>query len=157
MSPVHRWAGPERDERQAFFDCRMAAEDWDADDRRAYHRLARHLDDLVPGTLLVPSPGSPDTEMDRLVDDGTLTDGSLAVLEPMGARKCHRNAALLWDERPGTGIGTGYCLDGDGLWRQHSWAVTDGTVVETTSPRAAYFGVVLDPAEAEEFHLFNAG
>lgn len=153
---VHRWTGTERAERLEFFAARMLAEDWDDDDRRAYRRLALHLDALVPGTLLVPSPGCPDTEADRLVDDGTLVDGDTAVVEPMGARECHRNAARLWATRPGTGIGTGYCLDRDGLWRQHSWAVTPaGGVVETTSPRHAYFGVVLDDDEAAEFALFN--
>lgn len=68
---------------------------------------------------------------------------------------CHANAAALFgefcdddrlDER--LDLVTGYALGEDGVWRRHSWAQRrDGTVVETTEPRTAYFGVTLDPSE----------
>ena len=47
------------------------------------------------------------------------------------------------------------CLSEDGLWRQHSWVVQPMTrtvkVWETTVERVAYFGVVLNDEECQEF------
>lgn len=77
--------------------------------------------------------------------------------------ECHHNTAALcageqlWRflrrrNLPKVKIATGWALYEDGLWRNHSWGVTtDGTVVETTVPFDAYFGVVLSPAEQERF------
>ena len=52
-------------------------------------------------------------------------------------------------------IATGYALSEDGLWRQHSWVVQPMTrtvkVWETTVERVAYFGVVLNDEECQEF------
>ena len=86
------------------------------------------------------------------------------VLKVTGAGgECHHNTAALcsgeqlWRflrrrDLPKVKIATGWALYEDGLWRNHSWGVTtDGTVVETTVPFAAYFGVVLSPAEQERF------
>lgn len=64
---------------------------------------------------------------------------------------CHDNVANLWVERV-TACGhevasawTGYALSDDGLWRQHSWAMTtDGRVIETTVGRTVYMGVPLE-------------
>ncbi len=42
-------------------------------------------------------------------------------------------------------IATGYALDADGLWRQHSWVMDKkGRVIETTVRRVAYCGIVCD-------------
>lgn len=68
---------------------------------------------------------------------------------------CHANAAALFSEHCDDNdleerldLVTGYALGEDGVWWRHSWAQRrDGTVVETTEPRAAYFGVTLDPSE----------
>jgi hypothetical protein len=67
--------------------------------------------------------------------------------------RCHSNSALCWDEnRELCRICTGYALSKDGVWRQHSWVLTnDGTVVETTEKRVQYFGYVLTEKECEEF------
>lgn len=57
---------------------------------------------------------------------------------------CHRNAAALWFAGRAGGIGTGYALSDDGLWREHSWGLgLAGELIETTEPRTAYFGVEL--------------
>jgi hypothetical protein len=45
-----------------------------------------------------------------------------------------------------SGLGFGFALSPDGLWRQHSWALSSapgGRVVETTVTRVAYAGLPL--------------
>lgn len=47
--------------------------------------------------------------------------------------------------------------DNDGCWRSHSWLVDDnGDVIETTVGRRAYFGVVLNGDESDDFVFWNA-
>lgn len=49
-------------------------------------------------------------------------------------------------------IFTGYGLADHGTWHQHSWLATeDGRVVETTSPRLAYYGVELSGLRLASF------
>ena len=65
---------------------------------------------------------------------------------------CHANAArivlgITRVTRAGAagadGIGTGFALSGDGLWREHSWALDGGVLIETTERRTLYWGLVL--------------
>ena len=67
--------------------------------------------------------------------------------------RCHSNSAACWDEnRELCKICTGYALSKDGMWRQHSWVLTNnGVVVETTEKRVQYFGYVLTEEECERF------
>ena len=91
---------------------------------------------------------------------GQLLDGDAAISKPGESRHCHANAARLWERgqranarRPlrDCTLATGYALSG-GLWRSHSFCVAaDGRVLETTTPREHYFGVLLDPDEAAAF------
>ena len=53
------------------------------------------------------------------------------------------------------GIGTGYALSGDGLWRQHSWGLRREGILETTVERAKYFGVLPQRDDAESFAQAN--
>ena len=70
--------------------------------------------------------------------------------------QCHRNVATLWCNAPGrVRIATGYALSDDGLWRQHSWAVKGGRVIETTERRTAYHGITLTLEEALAFTMSN--
>ena len=48
---------------------------------------------------------------------------------------------------------TGYALSDDGLWRSHSWVVTDEVLYETTVARELYFGIELEEEEALWFWL----
>ena len=41
------------------------------------------------------------------------------------------------------GIGTGYALADDGLWREHSFGVLREGVLETMAPKQKYFGLLL--------------
>jgi hypothetical protein len=69
--------------------------------------------------------------------------------------QCHTNAAFLWDDSEGrTKVASGYACCDRGLWRQHSWGVEGGRIVETTSARAVlYFGFELTDREALGFAL----
>jgi hypothetical protein len=75
------------------------------------------------------------------------------VVRVRGARnQGHTNCARLWRAHPGRyRLGVGWVLD-EGDWNCHTWLVDDqGRVVETTSRREEYFGVVLGPEEATGF------
>ncbi len=61
-------------------------------------------------------------------------------------RDCHGNSSrkYLAQKTPKLRIVTGYCLDVDGLWRQHTWmSGVGGRITETTMRRGAYFGIEL--------------
>jgi hypothetical protein len=77
---------------------------------------------------------------------------------------CHRNSCDLWEANRNNPdirvhIATGYALTKDGMWRQHSWVVwikaRSVKIVETTTPRIAYFGFVMTDKEAELFNRHN--
>lgn len=74
-----------------------------------------------------------------------------AKMVPGDPNGCHDNAIALWDAGKCTGIGTGYALSADGLWRHHSWGQSDTTIFETTVKREAYFGTVLTGDVARAF------
>lgn len=62
-----------------------------------------------------------DAGVSRLVSAGSILCGD--VLECiMQTSACHSNVASIWLEQRSdlVGIGTGYALSPDGLWRQHS-------------------------------------
>lgn len=71
--------------------------------------------------------------------------------------RCHSNSAACWEENKELcKICTGYALSRDGMWRQHSWVVTNnGVVVETTQKRVQYFGYVLTDEECDQFSEDN--
>lgn len=52
---------------------------------------------------------------------------------------------------------TGWALTkNDGMWRQHTWGLINGEIIETTTKRSKYFGVVLTNNESEKFHASNS-
>jgi len=84
---------------------------------------------------------------------GQLWPATDARVLPGATSRCHDNACQLWAARQDALVlATGYCLDDDGLWRQHSWCVDVSgprpTIVETTEKRLLYFGFALDAEEA---------
>jgi hypothetical protein len=106
---------------------------------------------LAHGGGLVVPPLNPDPLAELVGEHGRLwTSG--ARLVPGPPSMCHQNAVSLWRDGAAAAIGTGYALSDDGLWRGHSWGFgSDGTLVETTEPRLAYFGVRLADEMAERF------
>ena len=108
------------------------------------HELRRRLLRLGGVQLVAPRDGEADLE--ALLDFGVAFPGR-AKLRRGRRSDCHDNAGRLYAKAPErTRIVTGYALSDDGLWRQHSWALVDDRLVETTEPRELYFGFLL-PAE----------
>jgi hypothetical protein len=89
-----------------------------------------------------------------------LTRGRLVEL-PVKMRKggphlCHVNAAALWAKYPDRyTLVEGYALADDGVWLQHSWAVDQTHIQETTHRFDRYFGVELGQDEALGFWFCN--
>lgn len=98
-----------------------------------------------------------DDDLAAILGRGQLWYGDGAEMVQGRPSGCHENSALLWDSNRDTLLlATGYALSFEGgMWRQHSWCVrptpSGGRVVETTEHREAYFGFVMDEAEAEAF------
>ena len=60
--------------------------------------------------------------------------------------------ASAWLDGAIEGVAVGYAFDVDGLWHEHLWGVdSEGRVVEFSTPRAAYYGMTVSEAEADEF------
>lgn len=118
-------------------------------------QLTAHLTSLG-GRLVVP-PLIPDTFLPQLLTDGATHCGGVRF-HPGEPSQCHANASTLWAEGAAAAIGTGYTLTrDDNLWRQHSWALdTNGTIVETTTPRDVYHGLTLTGPAALFFAYSNA-
>jgi hypothetical protein len=101
----------------------------------------------------------PEIEEDlaKIIERGTAP--SINHLYVMKGREsqCHENSANCWDaNRDRSSIMTGYALL-DGMWVQHTWVLDkEKTIVETTTPREAYFGFELTPEEADQFYFDNA-
>lgn len=99
-------------------------------------------------------------DYDAIMQRGQFFYGDHARMMRGAPNQCHHNSAMMWDANRGKcQIATGYALSDDGLWRQHSWVVQPLTlswrVWETTEKRLAYFGVVFNNDECEEFFYNN--
>lgn len=113
---------------------------------------------LRHGGIELVAPPWLDGLVPSIIRSGSVTDGPV-TLRAMRACDCHRNVSRLWvrKRRVLTGIGTGYALSGNGLWRQHSWGVGRSGVVETTELRLRYFGRLLEGEDADGFAAANRG
>jgi hypothetical protein len=109
----------------------------------------------IGGIQLVAPPG-PDPAVPILIGAGFVMAG-LVQCEIMKHIRCHENVARVWaQQRSGViGIGTGYALSHDGLWRQHSWGLRREGILETTVRRTKYFGRLLQGRDANSFAESN--
>jgi hypothetical protein len=82
----------------------------------------------------------------RLLKRGELWSGEKSNLVRMAPISCHQNSYVLWKAGKGDLV-NGFSLTEDGLWREHSWIVSNDKVLETTTPRVAYYGVILTKDE----------
>jgi hypothetical protein len=107
------------------------------------------------GIDLVAPPG-PDADVPVLIDVGFIMAGPV-MRRTMQKSESHRNVAEVWAEKQHelVGIGTGYSLSDDGLWRQHSWGLRREGILETTVSRLKYFGVLLQYGNADSFAMAN--
>lgn len=108
------------------------------------------------GGIHLVAPPSPDAALPLLIDAGFVMAGPV-VRTTMKKSECHRNVAEIWAEKQHAlvGIGTGYSLSDDGLWRQHSWGLRREGILETTISRVKYFGVLLQRGDADLFAMAN--
>lgn len=101
-------------------------------------------------------------DIDKLMTRGQLWTGSNLKMAKGKNSQCHYNSGLLWEanQEKDLFIATGYALSEEGgLWRQHSWCVQKKArsmqIIETTEPRALYFGFVLTLDETIDFAFDN--
>jgi hypothetical protein len=125
-----------------------------ASQQPAFRELRRLLHGFG-GTHLV-APAGPEPDLQLLISAGFVMAGPV-VQRAVRENRCHQNIAEVWAEkRHGlVGIGTGYSLSDDGLWRQHSWGVRRRGILETTVSRVKYFGVLLQRGHADAFAAAN--
>jgi len=100
-----------------------------------------------------------DDDIDKVLRRGKLfTEVNKTVSSKMKGKdsQCHFNASRCWDaNKDKTQLVTGFYLL-DGIWREHSWVLLKGKVVETTSNKAdMYFGYIMTADEAEDFYWDN--
>jgi hypothetical protein len=95
------------------------------------------------GVELVPSPGN-DPIVDLLIEYGIVYSGPV-VLKQGGHSGQDCTLGRIWTRRLYgiVGIGTGFALADDGLWREHSFGVLREGVLETMIPKQKYFGLLL--------------
>lgn len=118
--------------------------------------LVRLRNDLldIKGEEVVPSY-EPDSK--SLVERGHIISSENVIYTKMRDSQCHMNVRYLYLEDDSIDdIATGWALSSDGLWRQHSWAIKNGSVVETTVGRDIYYGIILNEEERNEFIKMNA-
>ena len=108
------------------------------------------------GGIHLVAPQSPDADLPAVIDAGFVMAGPV-VRRTMMKSESHRNVAEIWAEKRHelVGIGTGYSLSDDGLWRQHSWGLRREGILETTVSRVKYFGVLLQHGDADSFVMAN--
>jgi len=109
----------------------------------------------IGGAELVAPPWR-DCDVPLLIRAGFVMEGGVR-LKIMERNSCHRNLSRLWERKRNglIGIGTGYAMSGDGLWRQHSWGIGRHGIVETTQARVKYFGLILQERDADSFAVAN--
>lgn len=122
---------------------------------------------LAHGGYEVCPPEFPDGHVSLYLSRGRVFDGLKAETERWQGEtsRCHSNVSDLFVFEEVQQIGTGYALDYDGLWRQHSWGLlgnwasgipdTEVGIAETTVQRLRYFGIVLHGDMADRFALAN--
>lgn len=75
---------------------------------------------------------------------------------------CHENSSNYYTQKKNEGnwndnlfICTWYALSDDLLWREHTWIIENGKILETTVERLAYYWICLEGKELEDFLFFN--
>lgn len=101
------------------------------------------------GTLFLTPEADLDDLWLRFSAEAEVIDGPVTYVEGMPSM-CHDNVAELAAVDLNLAWYFGYGLSDDGMWRIHSWGVTDdGRIVETTENRLAYVGI---PVADHDFH-----
>jgi len=104
----------------------------------------------IDGKEVVPME---EIHLEMLLNKGKIINYSnITKIDGGRPSKCHQNSVILYEQNEEiTHIGTGWCLSDDGLWRQHSWCMINDEIIETTTKRNIYFGVLLNGNKAKKF------
>lgn len=78
--------------------------------------------------------------VEEVLAKGKLIESTDIQFKTMRRSQCHENSEELCNMDPNLKLLTGWALSEDGCWRQHSWAMNNDIVIETTEPRIKYFG-----------------
>lgn len=108
------------------------------------------------GTYLLWVPRDPDAK--NYAERGQAFSNTRVTRRRGLPNQCHRNvcAYVMTHDTTRHAITTGYALSEDGMWRQHSFLTRkDGSIIETTTQRAMYFGYRMNAAEAMDFIASN--
>lgn len=114
--------------------------------RKGWPQLERKLLSIARGRV-VPTY---EPALDQLLRSGALITGRVKVRtgEP---NRCHLNASVQWLRNPKATIYTGYYYC-DGLWRQHSWNLLTGVIIDMYDHPEIRFGVACgNPLQALHF------
>lgn len=104
----------------------------------------------IGGEKIVPKE---EIHLTELLNDGSVINNKKCKkIEGGIPSQCHENSAIIYEENSNiTAIGTGWALSDDRLWRQHSWAMQNDTIIETTIKRKIYYGILLSDKKADGF------
>lgn len=98
----------------------------------------------------------PDPDLALLAENGRSFSPSNRVMALGRPNQCHSNVGRLFTRGRVDSIVVGYALPSDDfMWRQHTWGLKDGHLVETTYKYEKYFGVELTTAQAKKFARAN--
>lgn len=80
----------------------------------------------------------PERDMVELLAQGAVFEPDVVSVVGGDESRCHTNTLRLWVSDRSYRVATGWALSGDGVWRQHSWAVL--YTVSLAAERATPFG-----------------
>jgi hypothetical protein len=106
--------------------------------KNMHNDLQLTMNKIFPGTHLVASPND---LLDLINVNTIIIPNSNYKIQLMEQSRCHDNSLKLYKNDPTLKLFSGYALSGDGLWRHHSWVMTQADdVIETTEKRLIYMG-----------------
>lgn len=107
-----------------------------------YSTFQSFINSIFPGTHIVSLPPHYINELSVIQKLTTLSfSDDNTISHTMEPSKCHENCIILYTNNLSYRIFSGFALSVDGLWRFHSWIMTDkNVIIETTNSRLIYLG-----------------
>ena len=113
----------------------------------------------IGGEIVVPMP---EPHLEEILNRGQIYKDKNSIHYEKGLRtypsECHINISYDYVRFCGKDfkIITGWALSSDGYWRQHTWGLWKGHIIESTVSRMLYFGYELNSEESVQFVFSNA-
>jgi hypothetical protein len=105
----------------------------------------------IGGAEIAPQP---EPQLKKIMKRGEIIDLPVKM-QRMRSSNCHQNTSELYHDKRIDAIATGWVLNDDCVWRQHTWGLKDDHIIETTEKRKKYFGVILNDKEGMRFMRNN--